>query len=204
MDILGKLFGSAHRVKILRLFLLNPETLFDGDTISRRSKVPLKEAKKELLMLAEVRLIRHKSLTRSESNENEEKSAQKDLKKGWQLDRQFPLIDPLRLLLLYTVPFTREEVVQRLRRVGKLKLIVTAGIFIQQDDSRTDLLIVGDDIKRSALEHAIRAMEAEIGRELNYGVFETQDFHYRYGVYDKFIRDVLDYPHDKIVDKIGL
>ena len=45
-------------------------------------------------------------------------------------------------------------------------------------------------------------MEAEIGRELSYGVFETDDFRYRVSVCDKFIRDILDYSHKKILNKL--
>lgn len=197
--MLGKLFGSQHRVKILRLFLLNPQSIFDLEMIARRSKVAPKDVKKELVVLGEIHFIRQ----RSRGSDESEKAA-KEPKKGWQLNPTYPFIYPLSLLLVNTVPFTNDEIVRRLRGVGKIKLIVTAGIFIQQDDSRTDLLLVADELKKTALEHTIRAMEAEIGRELNYGVFETADFLYRLGVYDKFIRDVLDYPHEKIYDKLGI
>ena len=200
MEILGKLFGSPARVRILRLFLLNPDKVFDKDSVVRRSKVSEREVKKELSTLADIGFIKPKTRVADE----DEKGSSRESKKGWQVNSAFPIIRPLKLLLLHTVPFSREEIVRRLRPVGKIKLIVTAGIFIQNEDSRTDLLLVGDEIKKTALDHAIRLMEAEIGRELNYGVFETDDFHYRLGVYDKFIRDVLDYPHEKILDKIGL
>jgi hypothetical protein len=47
-------------------------------------------------------------------------------------------------------------------------------------------------------------MEADIGKELSYAVCDTADFVYRLNAYDKFIRDVLDYPHETIVDKLGV
>jgi hypothetical protein len=197
--MLAKLFGSVQRIKILRLFLLNPEKILDQDAVVRRSKVLPKDAKKELAMLAEIQFIK----MRARAPVDDEKK-EGEPKRGWQLNQSFPFIYPLKLLLVNTVPFTQDEIVRRLRSVGRLKLIVTSGIFIQNEDSRTDLLLVGDDIKKGALEHAIKLIEAEVGRELNYGVFETEDFKYRFGVYDKFIRDVLDYPHEKIYDKIGL
>ncbi len=198
--MLGKLFGSQARVKILRLFLLNPEKIFSSEAVVRRSKVIPKEVKRELAMLAEIKLVRARAKASAEGADK----GQKNVAKGWQLDPTFPFIYALKLLLVNTVPFTKEEIVRRLRRVGKLKLVVIAGIFIQEEASRADLLLVGDDIKKNALEHAIHLMEAEIGRELTYGVFETDDFKYRFGVYDKFIRDVLDYPHEKILDKLGM
>jgi hypothetical protein len=54
------------------------------------------------------------------------------------------------------------------------------------------------------LERAIRDIESEVGKELTYAAFKTDDFIYRLGMYDKFIRDILDYPHEKILDKIGI
>jgi hypothetical protein len=47
-------------------------------------------------------------------------------------------------------------------------------------------------------------MEAEIGKELVFASFETADFHYRLGMYDKLIRDILDYPHQKLLDKLNI
>jgi hypothetical protein len=69
---------------------------------------------------------------------------------------------------------------------------------------RADLLIVGNNLKRNVIDRVIKNLEAEIGRELAYAVMETGDFNYRLAACDKFIRDVLDYPHSVIIDKIGL
>ena len=66
------------------------------------------------------------------------------------------------------------------------------------------LLVVGDGIKHGKLENVIHTLEAEIGRELRYTVFDTPDFHYRLSIYDKLVRDILDYPHIKVVDKLGV
>jgi hypothetical protein len=45
----------------------------------------------------------------------------------------------------------------------------------------------------------IRALEAEIGREIVYAVFDYKEFLYRLNMYDKLIRDVLDFPHKVLV-----
>ena len=107
-------------------------------------------------------------------------------------------------LLIYTVLVKNDSVVRRLRDTCKLKLVVVSGVFIKDWDSRVDLLVVGDKIKAKPLENVIKTLEAEIGKELRYSAFETEDFQYRYGMYDKLIRDVLDYPHTTIYNKLGL
>src|SRR3989344_3768467 len=52
-----------------------------------------------------------------------------------------------------------------------------------------------------ALRAAVYAIEAELGRELRYASFTTDDFNYRLGIYDRLIRDIFDYPHQAILDR---
>ncbi len=85
-----------------------------------------------------------------------------------------------------------------------MKLIVTAGIFIQDPESRADLLVVGDSVKRAKLESVIKGVEAEVGKELRYAFFSTEEFRYRLSMYDKLVRDILDYPHRILLDKLGI
>jgi hypothetical protein len=91
-----------------------------------------------------------------------------------------------------------------LSRAGKLKLVIITGFFIQNTDSRIDLLVVGDTLRKGTLENAIAMVEAEIGREIRYAAFDTADFNYRLKMYDKLIRDVLDFPHEKILNKLNI
>jgi hypothetical protein len=37
------------------------------------------------------------------------------------------------------------------------------------------------------------------GAELTYAVFDTKEFLYRLNMYDKLIRDILDYPHEVVL-----
>ena len=73
-------------------------------------------------------------------------------------------------------------------------------MFTRDPDSRLDLLVVGDAIRRGAMESTIRMLEAEIGKELTYAIFETPEFLYRANMYDKLVRDVIDYPHERVID----
>ena len=81
--------------------------------------------------------------------------------------------------------------------------IVIAGVFIQEPESRVDMLIVGDGVKKTALENTIKLLESELGKELKYAYFTTQDFQYRLSMFDKLIRDVLDYPHKKVLNRLS-
>ncbi len=196
MEVLSKLFGSSDRVKIMRLFILNGAAFFTTKEVLERSKTSQSSGKKELNVLKEAGLIRQKT-SRIEGSRG-----RKIVVISWFLNQAFLFLNPLKQLLFNTELFKKEEIIRRLRGAGRIKVIIMAGIFINDEDSRADLLVVGDELRRGAIDRIIKSMEAEIGRELSYGVFETDDFRYRISVCDKFVRDILDYSHKKILNKL--
>lgn len=191
MEILDKLFGSGDKVKVMKLFILNPDSVIDSKEVSRRCKITPVSARHELQLLHSMGFLVPKKKDKTSVG-------------GWQLNPAFPYLSHLNGLLKTELVARKLELTDRFSAAGKVKLLLLAGIFIQDNDSRADLVLVGDRLKRGAIDRAVKSMEAEIGRELNYSVFETDDFLYRLGAYDKFIRDLLDYPHEKIINKLGI
>ncbi len=205
METLAKLFGGLQRVKVMRLFLFNPELVFETAEIATRAKVSMTQARTEIQFLKKAGLIRKGKGSREEKKELKGKT-KITIKKyeGWTLEPKFTHLEPLRVLLLRSNFLQGDEIVGKLAKAGKMKLVIAAGIFIQDLTSRVDLLVVGDKLNRDAVAAAIRTVEAEVGKDLNYAVFETSDFQYRLGVYDKLIRDILDYPHERLLDKLNV
>ncbi len=205
IEILEKIFGSAAKVKILRLFLFNPSDTFDVTQIVDRSKVNSATVRKEIAALEKIKLIKKRSFFKEFTvGRGNNKKAEKRRTIGWGLDESFDFLSPLQALLIRMSPMRHAEIIKRLNKVGKLKLIIVSGAFIQNPDSRVDLLIVGDNMKKGTIENTLKIIESEVGKEIRYAWFETEDFKYRLGVYDKLIRDVIDYPHEKILDKLGI
>jgi len=204
MEILGKLFGSDARVKILRLFLFNPEGTFDNADVARRAKVYPSTARREIALLSRIGLLKKKNFYRDLVPMSGGRfGAHRKRVAGWALNEGFPYRATLQNFLFNIAPLREGDIQKRLEKVGRLKLIIVSGIFIQDFESRVDLLIVGDNIKRRALENSIKKIEAELGKELRYAVFSTADFEYRLNVYDKLVRDVLDFPHQQIVNRLS-
>jgi len=106
--------------------------------------------------------------------------------------------------LVDAAPMSEKELVKKLGKVGNLKLILISGVFLHDQDARVDMLIAGDDLSQAKLKQTISLIESELGKELRYAAFETADFQYRLGVYDKLIRDILDSHHKKILNKLGI
>ncbi len=211
MEILGKLFGSPARVKVMKLFLANEEIPFDNEDISKRAKVPMTTLRKELNLLLKVGLIKKKVFYKEvekkiKKTKTKPARVEKIKKKtnGWILNDKFIYLMPLYNLLVGTSSFTPKIINKRLVGVGRLKLVLISGVLLKNSESRVDLLVVGDGIKTSSLEKAIKTMESEIGKELKYAAFETNDFIYRLNIYDRLVRDIIDHPHQKIVNKIGV
>jgi hypothetical protein len=202
MDALEKLFGSSARVKILKFFLFNTEDIFEKGEISSRTKVSSSILQKELNLLEKLGLIKKKSFFKIK--ETRSGRSQKIKIKGYETIKEHRLFISLQNLLIKTSPMSSNALVQRLNRHGKLKLVIGAGVFIQDPDSRIDLLIVGDEVKEGPLKNTIATLESEIGKQLRYTVLTVQDFKYRLGVYDRLVRDILDYPHQIFLDRIGV
>ncbi len=202
IEVLEKLFGSNAKVKIMRLFVFNPTDNFDINQIIERSKVTPSAARLEITNLEKIGMLKKRSFFKDFALGRKKKVERRRVG-GWALNETFEYLEPLRSLLAHVSPERNKEILKKLSRVGRLKLVIISGFFIQNWDSRVDLLVVGDNLRKGTLDTIIKTIESEIGREIRYTSFETPDFQYRLGVYDKLIRDILDFQHETILDKIN-
>jgi hypothetical protein len=194
MDILEKILGSAHRAKVMKLFLFNPTSVFDSKTVSTKVKAREKEVRKELSLLQKINFLKNKDCRNASGRKVN----------GWTINLGFKYIDAVRDFLMRVSPFSSDALVRKLGESGRIKLVVVAGVFLNEFDTRVDLLVVGDKIKKNIFEKIMKEIEAEMGREIHYALLESADFEYRLGVGDKLIRDIFDYKHEVIYNKIGL
>jgi DNA-binding winged helix-turn-helix (wHTH) protein len=202
MEALEKLFGGSAIVKILRLFLMNQDEIIEKKDVQKRAKVTVNEVNRELKMLEEIGLIKQRSFFKDKKYKSGK--IKKVREKGYIVDTTNKLFIPLQSLLIKNTPISSNTMIKKLSKHGKVNLVVISGIFIQDPYSRVDMLIVGDSIKEKSMKNTISVLESELGKQIRYALFETEDFKYRLGVYDRLIRDILDYPHQVILDKIGL
>lgn len=206
MDILGKLFGTPLRVRLLRLFLFNPDTPFDRDDLLLRTKSTPRTLVPEIAVLTSAHIIKRKTFTKVVRRKQRGKMVEVERKViGWIQNERFPNRQALRTFLADTLSLTDDDMRKRLGKAGRIALVVVGGSFIDLDlDSSVDLLIVGDRINRKTLETAIHGIEIEIGRDLRYACLSLSDFAYRRSIHDRLVRNVFDYPHRTVVDKLNL
>ncbi len=194
METLAKLLGGHARVKIMRLFLLNSNSAFEVDEVALRSRVTKNNARREINGLCAMDFIKRKTINKEGS-----RGAKKKIS-AWQLNPMFQYLDAVRDLLVDHSLLLEEDIIKRFKQIGKIKLMMVSGVFIGNTESRADFLIVGDKLKKNLLSQIMKGLEAEIGKELNYVVLDTEEFKYRMDMYDKLVCDIIDLPHLKLVD----
>lgn len=189
MESLTKIFGTPSRLKTLRLFVFNQDAAFTLDEVSKRLKFSKEAARHELRELVAGGLLRKKGSS---------------LSAQYQINPRFEYLSALDSFIRDTTNVRPKTILATLRHVGTLQLIVLSGFFTDVIESQIDLLIVGDRLDERAIARAVHSLEAELGREIRYASFTTEDFRYRFGVYDRLLRDIFDYPHQRLINKIGL
>ena len=126
------------------------------------------------------------------------------------VDSGFEFFKELKELILKSSPAEKSKMIKRITGLGRVRLAVASGILINGKnpndniESEVDLFIVGDDVDKSKLNKFLRSLEAEVGKEIRFGVMEKDEFEYRYGMFDRFVRVLLENPHDKLINKLGL
>ena len=182
MDRIAKLFGGMSFVRVARLFLLHPGVVYDSRTLREKAH----------LNPADVRVI-----------VNDLAGASVIKKRGvkWALNDACAFLKPLHDLLIGQL-LADINLAKRVERCGTVKLLIASGVFLDESESRTDLLLVAERVNPKMLQKIVAALEADVGSEVRYVVFTPAEFAYRMGVNDKLIRDILDYPHVKIINKV--
>lgn len=198
MDPLVKLFESAGKVKLIKLFLMHPGVSFSFEEISNKTRIPKPSCRRELLKLVSSTVV---------SKKDSKKIFTKNGKKTTKTETSFSLNlncsykDGLYMIMGDSSSMDVESLPERFKNSGKIDLFVASGFFTGVNDARVDLLFAGKNLKRNNIEKTIAILESEIGKELTYALFETEDFLYRAHMYDKLVRDIVDFRHIKLIDK---
>ncbi len=199
MDPITKLLGGVVRVRLLRLFLFNPETMFDRDTAARRVRTRTSVASRELSSLVKVGVLKKKQRTTAGKRAGSKRKIT-----VYQADASFEYFASLRAFLLDTLSISHDELLSELRSHARLKMVVLSGFFLGAWERRLDLLLIADRVDEEGLAKAVGQLEAHLGRELSYAFLSPEDYRYRASIQDRLLRDVFDYDHEVILDRMGL
>ena len=205
------LFESPAKIRLLRLFMQNQERDFTLQEIEQLIQIKRGSFSREINKLVKVGLVKEKTGASRDINKEVPEVSKK--RKGrakpkkvsfYSVNTEFPVFLELHHLIIKSSTASRKKLLSNIKRLGKIRLAIIAGIFFNDDTSRLDLMIVGDDIKKRSLERFLMITESELGKTLRYSVMDTDEFRYRMNMYDRFLRDVLEHSHEKLINKFSL
>jgi len=185
-EILESLFGSKERASLLRFFLQNPDQEYDYAEVVRRNMLK-NNARKEIDRLTKIKFISRHS---------------RKGKVSYILNQNFSFYPELKNLISKSNIYPQCKSLAKIAKIGNIKLAVISGIFINYQKGKADMIIVGDDIKRARLKNLMATLEAEIGKEIDFVLMNSEEFKYRLNMLDKFILEFLEGPHEELINKI--
>lgn len=203
MELLSRLLGGSEKVKIMRFFLYHDTLGVTASTVSEKTKSKSTIARRELSALTAIGFL-HRKKNRTVTISGKGKKAVTKVKETvmYCLNKEFPHNKALKDLLFDFQLLDKRELASRFKQVGRIKLFVVSGVFLGAEKSRVDILLVGEAIKRQKAEKIFESLSAELGREVTYSLMDVEEYEYRYKMYDKFVRDIIDLPHEKVIDKL--
>lgn len=198
--MLAKLFGSMARVKILKLFLLNPDSSYYIRQISRHLNLQLSAVRRELENLETLELLESRQGSETEEGIIDDEKGNKNDRKYYQANRQFVLFNEIRELIIKAQILCEKDFTDKLRKLGTIKLLILSGLFINEKQAQVDMLIVGD-FDKNKVAKLVKTLEDELVNEVNYTVLSEEDFLYRRQVTDVFLYSVLESKKIVVIDE---
>jgi predicted transcriptional regulator with HTH domain len=195
--VIDSLFGSKTRVKLLHLFLNNPDRAFYVREITRKIEEQINSVRRELANLQSIGIIKSDS-----SNNN---------RLYYEANQDYEHYLPLKSMFEddsmanETGTVTAEDWEKRLKPLGDIRFAVFSGKLVKNSPSSVDVLLVGN-IKKPQAKRFIKELEEDEQKTLNYSVMDYEDFYYRYSIKDKFIVEILSHvivliDEDNIINK---
>ena len=216
-QILEQLFESSAKVRLLKLFLRNQRSKFTVREARERAQIDVRTAENALERLRKAGVLKSYARRISPDAPVKKRTTVKDGRKKntvnivktertYFINPAFIFFDELRGLVLKSSPASKSRIVKRIKGLGRIKLVVLSGIFMRPDRelSRTDLLIVGDDVSEKRFVNFMKQLEAEAGCEIQYSLLTSDEFAYRRKMLDRFLRDVIERPNEILVNKLGV
>jgi len=189
--MIDSLFGSKTRVKLLHLFLNNPEKSFYVREITRMIDEQINSVRRELANMVSVGIVQQDAI---------------DNKLYYSVNEDYPYIKPL--AAIFSDKNTEDGAgaassvswKDSLGRMRGLRLAIISGKLVVGSSSAVDLLLVGDDMSVVTIKNLVKKIEKDRKIEINYAVISYDDFYYRMSVKDRFIMDIVRNKHSVLVD----
>ena len=182
--MLGRLFGSESRAKIIKFFCSRSQQEFYLREISRVLDIQLNALSRELDNLEEIGFLTARTLNN---------------RKYYRVDEKFPLLGELKALLYKSVVLLERAIVKDLQKIRGFQVFILTGIFINQETG-TDILLVGS-VDRKKVHKLIASLSQQFYQDIRFTFLTPPEYKYRLEVTDKFIYNILNLSPIVIINK---
>jgi hypothetical protein len=193
--MIDALFGSKTRVKLLHLFLNNPNRAFYVREITRKIEEQINSVRRELANMLSIGIIQ------SDSSNN---------RLYYEVNQNYVHYEPLRAIFADSAstseaasPAAVSDWAKRLKPLGDVRVALLSGSLVRGSQSDLDILLAGN-INKTQLKRFIKEMEEEESRQLNYTVMPYEEFYYRLSVKDRFIINIINSKFTLLQDSEGV
>lgn len=169
--MLKRLFTSKVRIKLLGLFLEDPEKEYFIRQLTRKLDEQINSVRRELNNLEKTGLLESKS---------------KNRKKYYSINKSFIFFNELKSIFL-KAKSSNQDLVREIQKLGKVELLVFSGSFLNKE-ADADLLVVGDLNKTKLSE----LLESELDQPVRFTAMTKEDFLYRLKCNDRFITKIVE------------
>jgi len=197
--MLEHLFGSKTRVKLLQVFLNNPDQPLYLRELARRLKVQLNAVRREVNNLVRLEILKWVAEPGGAALTKKAKRRH-GMRRYLTANTDFILYPDLRALLLKAQLLVERSLVDKIIRLPRLQLFLLSGIFVGRSDAPTDVLLVGA-VNHERLAKIIRSAERQLHHPINYTVLALPEYRYRMEITDRFLYQILEGQKIVIFDK---
>lgn len=180
--MIDALFGSKTRVKLLHLFLNNPNRAFYVREITRKIDEQINSVRRELANMLSIGIIK------SETSNN---------RLYYEINQSYPHYKPLHDI--FADEKLQSEVAsevegndwhKRLKPLGDVRVAIFCGQLVHGSNAEVDVLLAGN-INKTQAKKFIKELEEDEGKTINYVVMSYEDFYYRLSIKDRFVASII-------------
>jgi hypothetical protein len=180
------ILDSKHGSELLAFLLLAPARSYSAKELAKRLHIS------EKTMVATLRKFVQDSMV---------KQFNRDRAKLYIINQRHKLLPEIKASLVKNQKRYEDELFTAIGKLGDVRAAFLSGAFTGQPQLPVDLLIVGK-VSLTKLDNFLKQCKAMLGIDINYSIMTVDEYQLRSNTFDRFIKDIFDYPHLEVIDKI--
>lgn len=184
--MITEILDSKYKSIIVPFLLLATPRTYSLIELSKRLSIPQAKLKTEMQGLAKLGII---------------KTYQKNKQSFYAINQKHKALLDLKHSLGKANKKFEDELFSAIKKLGEIKAAVLSGIFTGNMQLQVDILLVGKP-NLNRLDEFLTNAKKMTGQEINYSIMSEDEYALRLDTFDRFIKDIFDYPHLVVFDNL--